>query len=126
MEKMPLNNMIKQVIVLRKDLNMRKGKMCAQSSHASMAAILDNGELKTNAYVKEWLAGAFTKIVVGVDSEEELINVYNFAHAAGINCSLITDAGRTEFDGVPTKTAVAIGPGNTEEIDIITGDLKLL
>ncbi|MCK5020929.1 MAG: aminoacyl-tRNA hydrolase [Candidatus Peribacteraceae bacterium] len=118
--------MIKQVIVIRKDLNMRKGKMVAQGAHASLAAILAKGELKTDADTKEWLAGAFTKIVVSVDSEESLINIYRMAQLAGLNCALITDAGRTEFDGVPTKTAVAIGPGKAEEIDSITGDLKLL
>ena len=32
---------IKQVIVVRKDLNMRKGKMCAQVAHASLKIFLD-------------------------------------------------------------------------------------
>ena len=31
----------KQVIVIRKDLKMRKGKMCAQAAHASMKVILN-------------------------------------------------------------------------------------
>ena len=68
---------LKQVIVLRKDLNMRKGKMVAQGAHASMAAILTNaGTIKKQADVKEWLGGSFAKICVSVDSEEELTQIY--------------------------------------------------
>jgi PTH2 family peptidyl-tRNA hydrolase len=121
-----MNNERKQVIVLRKDLNMRKGKMVAQGAHASLGAILKDGKLKKNADIDAWLEGRFTKICVGVNSEAELLEVYNDAVRAGFNCCLITDAGLTEFDGVPTLTAVAVGPGIPKEIDRITGDLKLL
>lgn len=114
---------MKQVIVLRKDLNMRKGKMCAQSAHASMKATLENMD---HPSVKEWLAGKFTKIAVSVNSEEELFEIYNNAKEAGLITSLILDAGLTEFDGVPTHTAVAVGPAEYKDIDKITGHLKLL
>lgn len=139
----------KQVIILRKDLNMRKGKMVAQGAHASMAVIVnllesrsipsdpetdfaDEGGLFLSAdtlgfkRIQEWLDGKFTKICVSVDSEEELRDIFNKAQAAGILCSLIQDAGLTEFDGVPTYTAVAIGPDYPEVIDPLTGHLKLL
>ena len=116
----------KQVIVLRKDLNMRKGKMVAQGAHASLGAILRDGKLKKSKDIDAWLEGRFTKICVSVNSEEELLEVYQDAKRAGLICSLITDAGLTEFDGVPTKTAVAVGPGVPSKIDKITGDLKLL
>ena len=128
----------KQVIVLRKDLKMRKGKMVAQGAHASMKAILDEGytqsaELGLSVFVipmspemKSWLAGIFTKVCVSVDSEEELLDIYNQAKEAGLVCSLIQDAGLTEFGGVPTYTAVAVGPALKEDIDKITGVLKLL
>ena len=118
---------IKQVIVLRKDLNMRKGKMVAQGAHASMAAILTkNHNISDNKYVEHWLRGDFTKIVVSVNSEEELKSIYAQAINSGLPCSLITDKGLTEFKGVETKTAVAIGPGPDYIINEITGDLKLL
>jgi PTH2 family peptidyl-tRNA hydrolase len=32
---------VKQVIIIRKDLNMRKGKMIAQGNHASMGVIFN-------------------------------------------------------------------------------------
>jgi PTH2 family peptidyl-tRNA hydrolase len=121
----------KQVIVIRKDLNMRKGKMIAQGAHASMAVILD---LLTNACwlpnelpepAKDWLRTRFTKIVVYVNSEQELFDVYQKAKDAGIPCSLIKDAGLTEFKE-PTYTAVGIGPDYPERIDPITRELPLL
>jgi PTH2 family peptidyl-tRNA hydrolase len=114
---------MKQVIVLRKDLNMRKGKMVAQGAHASMKATLEN---LTRPEVVAWLAGAFTKIAVSVDSEDELKQVYENAKQKGLICSLILDAGLTEFDGVPTYTAVAVGPALRNKVDEVTGHLKLL
>jgi len=137
--------MIKQVIVLRKDLNMRKGKMVAQGAHASMSAIFTCMEetLVDDYYIKyleidiikdpnnalyKWLSGSFTKICVSVDSEAELLEIYNKAKFmdAIIPSSLIKDNGTTEFNGVPTYTAVAIGPADSAVIDKITGELKLL
>jgi len=128
----------KQVIVLRKDLNMRKGKMVAQGAHASMKVFFDrimepqglewNNEIAiklTDAMFK-WVSGTFTKVCVGVSSEQELLAVYEAAKSAGLPCSLITDAGKTEFGGVPTKTAVAVGPAECEKVDAITGQLGLL
>ena len=127
---------VKQVIILRKDLNMRKGKMVAQGAHASMAVLLNAGGQyadKRMEYVismdddmKEWITGRFTKICVSVDSEQQLLFVHSAAENAKLPCSLIKDAGLTEFDGVPTYTAVAIGPAQSDEIDKITGLLKLL
>lgn len=138
----------KQVIVIRKDLNMRKGKMVAQGAHASMKVILDmmtgQGGIKyvtsegkegeITKYLKyeggtamnDWLNGLFTKVCVSVDSEEELVSIYEEAKNKNIPCSIIVDSGLTEFSGVPTKTAVAVGPAWSEEVDKITGHLKLL
>jgi peptidyl-tRNA hydrolase, PTH2 family len=123
----------KQVIVLRKDLNMRKGKMVAQGSHASMAAILNRAVeiggslcIPLDADIGPWLSGRFTKICVSVSSEAELRAVYEKARAAGLPCALIEDSGFTEFHGVPTLTAAAIGPGDVARVDDITGGLPLL
>jgi peptidyl-tRNA hydrolase, PTH2 family len=114
---------MKQVIILRKDLNMRKGKMIAQGAHASLSAVLQYSD---HPSVKAWLSDAFTKIAVSVDSEDELLDIYQKAKNANLVCSLIKDAGRTEFNGVHTYTAVAVGPATNDEIDPITGNLKLL
>jgi PTH2 family peptidyl-tRNA hydrolase len=120
---------------------MRKGKMIAQGAHASMKAILDFsfkwGEAalcipidhsmdKKAQGIGKWLSGKFAKICVGVGSEEELLELFEKAKEADLLCSLITDSGLTEFNGVPTNTCIAIGPAKSEEIDKITGHLKLL
>jgi len=127
---------VKQVIILRKDLNMRKGKMVAQGAHASMAVLLDAGDvhpdtsnlfmIRMTPDMQEWIEGRFAKICVSVPGELELLGIHKQAQDAGLPCSLIQDAGFTEFNGVPTYTAVAIGPAQATEIDKITGELKLL
>lgn len=124
----------KQVLVVRKDLNMRKGKIAAQVAHASMGALLSKAEVRADGSrlipnhpdILAWLDGPFAKICVYVNSEEELLAIHQKAKDAGlINC-LITDSGRTEFKGVPTNTVVAVGPGIWEEVDKVTGVLPLL
>lgn len=108
---------------MRKDLNMRKGKLIAQGAHASLAVTLRN---LGHPCVEGWLAGRFAKIAVYVNSEEELLEVYKRAEEAGLLTEMITDAGFTEFNGVPTRTCIAVGPGKIEDIDKVTGELKLL
>lgn len=43
----------------------------------------------------------------------------------GLNAHLVIDEGLTEFNGVKTATAVAIGPNKSDLIDVLTKDLKL-
>lgn len=130
----------KQVIVMKKfpkTRNMRTGKYCAQSCHASVGAILGLRDRSfdeagaqlviplSNPFVKSWLLGNFKKVAVYVETDEELLSIYNNAVAAGLACSLIRDAGLTEFNGVPTLTAVGIGPDDEIAINKITGHLPL-
>ena len=113
---------------MRKDLNMRKGKMVAQGSHASMSFLtrrLQRKEPPTEVQ-KEWLESSFTKICVSVDSERELLEIAGRADEAGLECHLVTDNGTTEFGGVPTRTCLALGQDRPENIDKISGHLKLL
>lgn len=123
---------VKQVIVIRKDLKMRRGKECAQASHASMAWLtrrLRPDQLVGQAYYgitltpaeQAWIKGSFAKVTLQVESEEDLQEVYRQAKAAGLEASFIIDSGKTEFDGVPTPTAVAIGPDEVEKLDRVTG-----
>lgn len=114
---------MKQIILIRKDLKMRRGKEIAQGSHASMAFLLKGG-CKMDEPTKKWIESGQTKICLKVDSEAELLDAYQKAIKAGLKAHLITDAGRTEFNGVPTRTAVAIGPNDAEAIDKITGNLS--
>jgi len=79
-----------------------------------------------NTPMDEGLNGKFKKVCVSCNSEKELLELYDTAKKLGMPCSLITDAGLTEFGGVPTRTCIAIGSYYSEEIDKVTGDLKLL
>jgi len=129
----------KQVIVMRTDLNMRKGKMAAQASHASMAVILNMMESEYNELYERrhltipngsaldaWLNGPFKKICVGIGSEQELNDLFDRVQEARIPVSKIIDSGLTEFGGEKTLTCIAIGPDYPEKIDPFTKDLKLL
>jgi PTH2 family peptidyl-tRNA hydrolase len=136
---------VKQVIVVRKDLKMRRGKAIAQGAHASMKIFFDqmykihfskgdyhwtenceDGWLcHLDPEMEAWKEGAFTKVCVYVNSEKELLEIVRLGKQAGLPTALITDSGRTEFDGVPTNTCCAIGPALSSKIDVITGDLPL-
>lgn len=134
----------KMVIVMRKDLNMRKGKIAAQSAHACVNAVLrllfkyldkDSFEQKDSTYqlpqafcednFKDWILGNYTKICVYVNSERELDNLFDKAYERGLNVVKVIDKGFTEFNGVPTKTCIAIGPDYANKIDEITKNLPL-
>lgn len=124
---------VKQIIIWRKDLKVRKGKIAAQVAHASLGVVLDmmKGDsevkyLEIEDFLDEWLNGTFTKIVVGCENEEELLKLHLDAEAEEIPTKLITDKGLTEFHGVPTNTCIAIGPYWSDEIDELTKHLKLL
>ncbi len=118
---------------MRKDLNMRKGKMIAQGAHAALEVFLSrarrSGDLLSidmTPAMAFWVGGAVAKVCVGVTSEAQLLDVFDRARLAGLSCALITDSGKTEFGGVPTRTCCAIGPDWADQVDAITGDLPLL
>tara|TARA_Y100000310_G_scaffold332013_1_gene406719 strand:+ start:1099 stop:1443 length:345 start_codon:yes stop_codon:yes gene_type:complete len=111
----------KQVILVRQDLKLPKGKLAAQCSHASVEAVLRSDD----KLVKSWRSEGMAKIVVKVKDEKELIKYFQLAKDEGLTVSLITDAGRTVI-APGTKTCVGIGPDEDEKIDSITSELSLL
>lgn len=128
---------MKQMIVIRKDLCMRKGKMVSQGAHAAVTIVTtviasaqrdqtNAGKLRDFKWLDEWLREGQKKIVVGVESEEEMLALLAKAEASHLPACAITDAGHTEFHGVATRTVIAIGPAPDEEVDRITGHLKPL
>lgn len=156
-----LKNNVKQVVLVRTDLNMSIRKTASQVAHACMKVFFDKMitasfiqqpycKLKDNTispsysfydmvcfkkggkilpydvYFDEYIQGTFKKVVLAVESEKQLLDLYQKAKDKGIHCSLIKDSGLTEFNLVPTYTTVCIGPWIDSEIDEITGHLKLL
>ena len=83
-------------------------------------------EVELTKNMDEWLKVLFTKICVSVDSEDALLATAKKADDARIPNALIQDSGKTEFDGVPTYTCLAIGPDDADKIDKINGELPLL
>jgi PTH2 family peptidyl-tRNA hydrolase len=132
MEKSDASN-IKQVIVVRHDLKMRRGKQIAQGAHASMSFLTRKLQSKSSICMEDftpneqtWIKGSFAKVCVRCNSEEELMAIHDKAIEVGLEVHLITDSGRTEFHGQPTRTCLAIGPDEASKIDHVTGELELL
>lgn len=132
--------MAKQVIVVRRDLNMPIGKACAQSAHSAMGTffnimksnVKDLGDnvvysltVSKNSAMYNYIEGAFTKAVVYVDSLEDLLDIQRKCDEKKLLNCLITDKGLTVFDGKPTVTCLSVGPLNDDEFDGITSHLKL-
>ena len=124
-----MTDKVKQVIVIRKDLQLSKGQMVAQGAHASIAFLTNliqeyNGEpLPLSEAEKEWVYGTFFKICVGVDSEKELLDIGHQAVNLGLKVRYTQET--MEFDE-PTFTCLAIGPDYSSNIDPVTKHLKLL
>lgn len=135
----------KQMIVVRRDLHMRKGKIAAQAGHACVEAVLMalaheerladvcvagnavalRESSKPETPLSGWFSHGVAKICVYVDSEDALLEIDRKAKEAGIISALICDAGMTEFHGEPTYTCLALEPRFPEDVDPITGDLPL-
>ena len=105
---------------------MRRGKEIAQGAHASLASVYKIEDSNKDAlYYKAWKEHSFAKICTTVDSERDLLEVINRCDYLGIPAVLITDSGRTEFNGEPTNTCIGIGPYWSFEIDQVTSHLRL-
>ncbi len=113
--------MLKQIIVIRNDLNMSEGKKCAQTAHASLVAYKGTDK----KIIKKWELEGQKKVVLRVDSEKEILDLYKKLKKEKISCFLVEDAGLTELEP-GTITALGIGPEKEEILDKITGRLKLL
>jgi peptidyl-tRNA hydrolase, PTH2 family len=113
--------MWKQVIVVRKDLRLSKGKTAAQVAHASLEAYKKSGFESQS----EWESWGSKKVIVKCEGIREMLEVKKAVTKAKIPCALIKDAGRTEVEP-GTVTALGIGPALDEELDPLTGHLKML
>ncbi len=112
--------MLKQAIILRKDLKMGKGKAIAQALHAALGAL----KMVPKKVAEEWERAGAKKIVLKVSSEEELLKLYEKAKEEKLPCYLVRDAGLTQLPP-GTPTAIAIGPAEEKKVDRVTKGLKL-
>jgi PTH2 family peptidyl-tRNA hydrolase len=111
----------KQCIVVREDLKLSKGKLAVQVAHAAVSSMRKAGD----SDVRNWLREGQKKVVLKVPGEKELFDLKEQGRIQKIPSALIRDAGLTEIPP-DTVTALGIGPMKNEDIDRITGNLKLL
>ena len=111
---------MKQAIVARTDLGMGEGKLAAQVAHASLSAYESTGSSARN----EWKSGGQKKVVLQGSGESELQRLADEARRAGLPYALVRDAGHTQLES-GTLTALAVGPGEANAVDRVTGDLTL-
>ncbi len=114
----------KQVIALRSDLKMGRGKIAAQAGHAAVSAA-EEARKRFQKWWKTWLDEGQCKIAVKVKSEDELLTLEEEAKENGLPYALISDRGLTQLEP-GTITCLAIGPAPSREVDKITGKLPLL
>ncbi len=129
---------VKQVIVVNNELRskLRHGKLAAQVSHASLGAVFSesyvdndfdphrNKVIPMSPELEFWFNEKFTKVVLRADNEEHLLAIHKQAEEAGLLTALIKDIGNTVFHE-PTYTCVGIGPATDDQLNPITGDLKM-
>ena len=111
----------KQVILVREDLNLPKGKLSAQVAHAAVDASSKSDKKNMDL----WKKSGGKKIVLKVNDEKELFRYKQIAEDAGLKTALITDAGHTVVEP-GTITCLGIGPDEEEKIDRVTGKLKMI
>ena len=111
----------KQVILVREDLNLPKGKLSAQVAHAAV----DASSKSDKKNIDLWKKGGGKKVVLKVNDEKELFKYKQMAEDNGLKTALINDAGHTVVEP-GTITCLGIGPDLEEKIDSVTGKLKMM
>ena len=115
--------MMKQVIAVRTDLGMGRGKIAAQVGHACVLGA-EQARRSRPAWLDEWWSGQ-AKVVVRVSGPKDLQRIVEAAAELGLPWSRVTDAGLTQI-APGTVTCVSVGPAPEEQVDRITGELRLL
>lgn len=130
---------LKQVIVVRRDLKLKRASIAALVAKASAEFFLDNNEsshgdklmVNLTPQESEWLTSGSTRIVLGVTSENALKSLMFKAELAGLSCYPVsTNSSTSREEGdlgdlIEETLCAAIGPDDSDKIDQITGNLKL-
>lgn len=146
-----MEDKVKQIIIVRKDLDMSPGKLAAQVSHASMAflsnllresqdynytgtsIILKDVEIPLDIY-DNWINDAFTKVIVGAKNKGRLEWAVRKAEELGMkegedfflirdNC--LTELEPEDSDG-RTLTCIGFRPMRHSVIEPISKKFQLL
>lgn len=123
---------IKQAIIFRKDIKIRRGKLASLASLASAKFIIENNEADRNdeLFVKlsqeevQWIKESSPKVILGIDTAIELTDLAFRAELLGINVYSVFDEKLTKADRNSYPICVALGPDDEELINQITNHLK--
>lgn len=119
---------VKQVIVVRRDLSMKRGKLSTQIAHAAMKFLIDNNEAERGDEMRVklsqdealWLSGSMDPYIATVDSEAALQNLIFKAQLHDIEVYPVVDTS----DGSSILTCAAFGPCDESDIDKIASKLS--
>lgn len=128
-----MKRFLKQVILLRRDMKLRRAEAAALASKASMTFIIEGDESDRGGSVKvdlsgieaEWMLGSATRIVLGVASEESMRKLLLKAEIQGVSTYEITGVSDDKVDEGIQLIAASLGPDDGDKLDLITGNLKL-
>lgn len=115
---------IKQVVVMRTDIGMGRGKMAAQAGHACVMGA-DRVRRTHPDWYEQWCTGGQKKIALKVSGLADLHQIKIASAQDGLPYAEVSDAGHTQLEP-GTITCMSIGPAPANAIDRITGHLPLL
>jgi len=111
----------KQVILVRQDLGLPKGKLAVQVAHASVESMMK----AKSSIVDKWRYSGAKKVALKVSNLDELKDYEKQLKKARIKTAMITDAGKTCI-APGTTTCLGVGPDDEEKIDSVTAELKMV
>ncbi|WMV58910.1 hypothetical protein MTR67_052295 [Solanum verrucosum] len=114
----------KMVLVVRNDLKMGKGKIAAQCSHATLGLYKKLHNRAPKALNSRWEMCGQVKVVVKIESEDDMLVLQERAKSINIPTHITIDAGRTQI--APNSRTVMAILGPADMVDNVTGGLKLL
>lgn len=123
----------KMVIVVRKDLSMRKGKFASQVANASIQFLIDNNEsergdevhVKMSHEEAVWFRGSMSRLIATIDSENALSDLILKAELRGVPVYPVYDS-RVTLESERTLTCAAFGPAEGEDLSMILSRLKIV
>ena len=114
----------KQVLVVRTDLGMGRGKIAVQCSHAAVSAG-EEARLRFPSWWKGWIDEGQCKVALKTKELAVVFDLERKAQSQGLPVYLIRDRGLTQVEP-NTVTCLGIGPAPSELLDTLTGNLSLL